>query len=42
MRADALKAEAGIAAFSANLEAKYQGEYAKIMQPAAGAPATKD
>jgi EpsD family peptidyl-prolyl cis-trans isomerase len=42
LRADALKAEAGIAAFSANLEAKYQGEYATIMQQAAGAPATKD
>jgi EpsD family peptidyl-prolyl cis-trans isomerase len=32
MRADALKAEAGIATYSANLEAKYEGEYAKIMQ----------
>jgi EpsD family peptidyl-prolyl cis-trans isomerase len=32
LRADALKAEAGIATFSANLEAKYEGEYAKIMQ----------
>ena len=24
----------GIAAYSANLEAKYEGDYAKIMQPA--------
>ena len=32
MRADALKAEAGMATYSANLEAKYEGEYAKIMQ----------
>ena len=42
MRADAMKAEAGIAAYSANLEAKYEGDYAKIMQPAAGAPALKN
>ncbi len=42
LRADALKAEAGIAAFSANLEAKYQGEYAKIMQQGAGAPAAQN
>lgn len=42
LRADALKAEAGLAAFSANLEAKYQDEYAKIMQQAAGAPVAKD
>jgi len=42
LRADALKAEAGMAAFTANLEAKYQGEYVKIMQQAAGAPATKN
>ncbi len=33
MRADALKAEAGLAAYSANLEAKYEGEYANIMKP---------
>jgi EpsD family peptidyl-prolyl cis-trans isomerase len=33
MRADALKAEAGIATYSANLEAKYEGEYANIMKP---------
>jgi EpsD family peptidyl-prolyl cis-trans isomerase len=32
LRADALKAEAGIASYSANLEAKYEGEYAQIMQ----------
>jgi EpsD family peptidyl-prolyl cis-trans isomerase len=31
LRANALKAEAGIASMSANLEAKYQGDYAKIM-----------
>lgn len=42
LRADALKAEAGIAAFSANLAAKYQGEYAKIMQQDAAAPAAKN
>ena len=41
LRADALKAETGIAAYSANLEAKYEGEYAKIMQPGEGAPAAK-
>ena len=33
MRTDALKAEAGIATYSANLEAKYEGEYANIMKP---------
>lgn len=33
MRADALKAEAGLAAYSANIEAKYEGEYAGIMKP---------
>ena len=32
LRGDALKAEAGLATYSANLEAKYEGEYAKIMQ----------
>ena len=31
LRADALKAEIGIASVSANLEAKYEGEYAGIM-----------
>ena len=36
IRADALKAEAGIATYSANLEAKYEGEYAKIMQQGDG------
>jgi EpsD family peptidyl-prolyl cis-trans isomerase len=35
LRADALKAEAGMASYSANLEAKYEGEYAKIMQQGA-------
>lgn len=34
LRADALKAEAGLATVSANLAAKYEGEYAKIMQQA--------
>jgi EpsD family peptidyl-prolyl cis-trans isomerase len=32
MRADAIKAEAGMAGYTANLEAKYEGDYAKIMQ----------
>lgn len=32
MRAEAIKGETGLAAYSANLEAKYEGEYAKIMQ----------
>ncbi len=32
MRADAIKAEAGLAAYSASLEAKYEGDYAKIMR----------
>jgi EpsD family peptidyl-prolyl cis-trans isomerase len=36
LRTDALKAEAGIATYSANLEAKYEGEYAKIMQQGDG------
>jgi len=36
LRADALKAEAGIATYSASLEAKYEGEYAKIMQQGDG------
>jgi EpsD family peptidyl-prolyl cis-trans isomerase len=36
MRADALKAEAGMATYSANLEAKYEGEYARIMQQGDG------
>ncbi|WP_036048276.1 hypothetical protein [Bradyrhizobium sp. Tv2a-2] len=31
LKADTLKAEAGVAAFSANIEAKYEGEYAGIM-----------
>lgn len=38
MRADAIKAEAGLAGYSASLEAKYEGDYAKIMQ---GNPAAK-
>ncbi|MBI5263411.1 MAG: hypothetical protein HY852_16500 [Bradyrhizobium sp.] len=36
MRADAVKAELGIAAYSANLEAKFEGEYAQIMQRGEG------
>lgn len=36
MRAEAVKAEQGLAAYSASLEAKYEGDYAKIMQPADG------
>jgi hypothetical protein len=31
MRADRLKAETGMASVSANLDAKYEGEYAAIM-----------
>ena len=31
MRADAIKAEAGMAGYSANQEAKYEGDYANIM-----------
>jgi EpsD family peptidyl-prolyl cis-trans isomerase len=42
LRADALKAEVGIAAYSANLEAKYEGEYVKIMQQAGAAPPSKN
>jgi len=41
MRAEALKAETGLAAYSASLEAKYEGDYAKIMQSAEGSTATK-
>jgi EpsD family peptidyl-prolyl cis-trans isomerase len=37
LRADAFKAEAGIAAYSANIEAKYEGNYANIMQRGADA-----
>lgn len=42
LRADALKAEAGIASYSANLEAKYEGEYAKIMRQGEGMPGQKN
>lgn len=35
LRSDALKAEAGLAAFSANAEAQFEGEYAQIMGKAA-------
>ena len=37
LRADALKAEIGLATYSAKLEAKYEGEYAKIMQQGSAA-----
>jgi EpsD family peptidyl-prolyl cis-trans isomerase len=36
LRAEAYKAEAGIAAYSANIEAKYEGNYADIMQRGVG------
>ncbi len=36
LNADALKAETSLASYSASLEAKYEGEYAKIMQRADG------
>ena len=36
MGMDALKAEAGIASYSANIEAKYEGDYARIMQQGEG------
>jgi EpsD family peptidyl-prolyl cis-trans isomerase len=39
IRADAVKAEAGLAAYAAGLEVKYEGDYARIM-PRAGAPET--
>ncbi len=39
IRADAIKAEAGMAAYAAGLEVKYEGDYARIMPPA-GAPET--
>jgi EpsD family peptidyl-prolyl cis-trans isomerase len=32
MRSEAIKAEAGMASYSANLDAKYEGDFAKIMQ----------
>ena len=39
LRADALKAEIGMASVAANLEAKYEGDYAKIMETK-GEPST--
>jgi EpsD family peptidyl-prolyl cis-trans isomerase len=36
MGMDALKAEASLASYSANIEAKYEGDYAKIMQQGDG------
>jgi EpsD family peptidyl-prolyl cis-trans isomerase len=36
MRAEALKGEASLASYTANLEAKFEGEYAKIMQQSQG------
>jgi EpsD family peptidyl-prolyl cis-trans isomerase len=38
MRADALKAEAGMASVSANLDAKFEGDYAAIMSKSAEQP----
>ena len=38
LKADTLKAEAGVAAFSANIEVRYEGEYAAMMGKS-GAPA---
>jgi len=35
IRADALKAEGNMASYAANIEAKYEGEYGKIMRPGA-------
>jgi EpsD family peptidyl-prolyl cis-trans isomerase len=43
LRADAVKAEAGMASVSANLEAKYEGDYAAIMsQQNDGSPEKKN
>jgi hypothetical protein len=33
LRADLLKSEIGMASVAANLEAKYEGDYAKLMSP---------
>ena len=41
IRADRLKAETGMASVSANLDAKYEGEYAAIMGQNAQVPANK-
>jgi EpsD family peptidyl-prolyl cis-trans isomerase len=41
MRADRLKAETGMASVSANLDAKYEGEYAAIMNQNAQGPSKK-
>jgi EpsD family peptidyl-prolyl cis-trans isomerase len=41
LRADRLKAETGMASVSANLDAKYEGEYAVIMSQSARAAASK-
>jgi EpsD family peptidyl-prolyl cis-trans isomerase len=41
MRAERLKAETGMASVSANLDAKYEGEYAAIMSQNAQGPANK-
>jgi EpsD family peptidyl-prolyl cis-trans isomerase len=40
MRIDAIRSEAGMASFSANMEANYQGDYAGIMKPG-GTPTKK-
>jgi EpsD family peptidyl-prolyl cis-trans isomerase len=42
LRADALKAEAGMAGVSANLDAKYEGDYAKIMGQGDAGPDRKN
>jgi hypothetical protein len=42
LRADALKAEAGMASVSANLEAKYEGDYAVIMNDKVNEPSNKN
>jgi hypothetical protein len=42
IRADRLKAETGMASVSANLDAKYEGEYAAIMSQNLIKPASKN
>jgi EpsD family peptidyl-prolyl cis-trans isomerase len=42
IRADRFKAETGMASVSANLEARYEGEYATIMGPASGLAGAKN
>jgi hypothetical protein len=38
LRADLLKSEIGMASVAANLEAKYEGDYAKLMSPLGQGP----